>query len=277
MINPRLYQAANDILAEGSVGVNDEVTFSAHGETRLMPGFKSPVGSKLIVDNNGCDFGSGVTDVQELLDIGYYPLELYYGGVPLEAIYGKTYQNGVIFFLDTANEYHFDGLLAAHDPKYPNGPGVAWDYNSQDNPYVPNVMSDPPIGIGANFGDGEANTQRTAFNVSGISVIRDVFTHVEYYDGADYRHWFMPSIQTLKVLRDNLYPYDNGQLYWSSTEYDAEHAWALDTDSPNSQPVKMHVSSIANAHPIRWFRDGCDPELDNSLEIQDLLDNCMSP
>ncbi len=61
--------------------------------------------------------------LSELLDEGASPLTMYTAGVPIDSLYGQTYAGGLIFYLDTLNNYFFEGLVAASEDQSTGG---AW-------------------------------------------------------------------------------------------------------------------------------------------------------
>jgi hypothetical protein len=58
--------------------------------------------TKAYVDQMLLNFGIslGSVGIQGLLDVGYCPLELLAAGAEKDSLYGKTYQGGLIFYLD---------------------------------------------------------------------------------------------------------------------------------------------------------------------------------
>jgi len=173
--------------------------------------------------NGSCDCPAGYTgtncqsfdinEVQALLDAGETPLTLYNSGIPLSNLYGKTYQGGLIFYLNTNTG---TGLVAA-----PSDQGDAgWGCEEIDIPNLYNVEDavEPPQAEtfpGARIGDGNANTDAilAGCNQGGIAArqCRDLGPT-----------WFLPSRGELYLmyinLRANGHGGLNGDIYWSSTE-----------------------------------------------------------
>lgn len=67
-----------------------------------------------------------IDTIQNMLDSGRTPLEIYNEGIPVEDIYGKTYQGGLIAYLNTSDG---TGLICA---PYLSGRsyGYLWDVRS---------------------------------------------------------------------------------------------------------------------------------------------------
>jgi len=169
------------------------------------------------------------TKVQLLLDSGVRPIDLYDGGIPLSSLYGKTYEGGLIFYLNTNNG---TGFVAAQVDQ-----GVAvWGCAGVDIPGLNNVTELPPSSAGVEtisgtrIGDGKANTDAILAACTGndesARLCRDL--------GVD---WFLPSRGELKLMYTNLHTNGHGNFstddnggnswygYWSSTEYDISNAW----------------------------------------------------
>jgi hypothetical protein len=170
------------------------------------------------------DLIDGGFTIQELLDGGQTPFVLFNGGVALDAIYGKTYQGGLIFFIDTTNAYSFEGLVAAASDQSSN---AEWGCMFTDIPGAPNVTSDPPSGPGADIGSGADNTTAIVNNCG------DVFIAARLCDDLvlnGYDDWFLPSTAELNLIYTNLHEDGLGgfieDFYWSSTEFDDRYAWA---------------------------------------------------
>ena len=161
------------------------------------------------------------TQVQKLLDSGNHtPLELYNGGISLDDLYGKTYQGGLIFFVNT------------NPAMYPNFSGdgmvcTAVDYGNFDAWGCYGVTG----ATGSEVGDGPSNTQAILnTNNNGNCSATPASTIIcndlvlEGYDD-----WFLPSIGEVQLIYDNLHVnghsnfLGNIRRYQSSTEIDADH------------------------------------------------------
>jgi hypothetical protein len=168
---------------------------------------------------------AGGVSIVDLFDIGATPLDIYNGGVPKDTLYGKMYQGGLIFYLDTHDTIPgIAGLVAA---PMDQSTATEWGCIGTDIPNVPNVTVSPPSGFGANVGDGQMNTDSILTHgcVFGFPAANmcDTLTLNGYDD------WFLPSILELGEMYTNLHLSGYGSFawnyYWSSTEYDGSYAW----------------------------------------------------
>lgn len=166
-----------------------------------------------------CEFFD-VVWTQFLLNSGQTPLALYKGGIPLNSLFGKIYQEGLIFYLDTING---NGLVAATADQAME---MHWGCNGKDIAGLMNVKTDPfptrpEIAEGARIGDGKNNTNAilsACAEIGAAKLCRDF--------GND---WFLPSRGELNLMYNNLHANGHGYFaldgYWSSTEYDGLYAW----------------------------------------------------
>jgi hypothetical protein len=156
--------------------------------------------------------------VQQRLDFGETPIEIYNSDNSLlDSLYGKTYQGGLIAYLNTSTGA---GLIAAPEDQ---SVGAEWGCTGTDIDGLPNVTIDPPSGSGAEVGHGATNTA-VILNWCTSSGIAAAIC-ASYDDGT----WFLPSTGELNLMYTNLYQAGLGGFaadwYWSSTEYDFNDAW----------------------------------------------------
>ena len=152
-----------------------------------------------------CELFDTTSLVQALLNAGQTPKALFDLGISLDSLYGKTYMDGLIFYLNTTDG---KGLVAAKE--------------NQSNDAEWGCISSGVNAYGALIGDGAANTTAilTRCMDDGIAakLCRDLGTN-----------WFLPSKEELSLMRANLYINGHGgftnYLYWSSTEFDINFAW----------------------------------------------------
>jgi len=212
--------AAQDAATKAYVDANesDGQTLSINCDTLFISG-----GNYLIISAL-----NEPKSVQARLDAGGTPIGLYNDAcnpVPLDSLWGKTYQGGLITYLNTSNG---SGLVAA--PNDFAGPSYQWGCYGTDLAGVPNVPCCSPIGPGAEIGDGVTNTAAIVADSCqmGEGLISAAEACANYDDGT-YSDWFLPSIAELNEIYTNLYLNGLGGLaaafYLSSTEADSILAW----------------------------------------------------
>jgi len=161
-----------------------------------------------------------LTKIQELLDAGQSPKTIFDGGAPLEDLYGKMYNEGLIFYLDTISG---SGLVTATEDQ---SSSFQWGCNSEDIIGLPNIENIPPMsGLeteeGARLGDGPENTDKIILECSSsvAQLCRDLG-----------EEWFLPSREELNLMYNNLHRNGHASfdiaVYWSSTEYDELSSWS---------------------------------------------------
>ena len=175
------------------------------------------------------DAGVGI---QGILDAGTCPLELIAAGIPLDSLYGKTYQGGLIFYVDDQDTIpEMKGLVAAPQDQDFEGD---WGCFGTDLP-IPNVTSGPS-GAGAEIGDGATNT--VGIDTAGCSVAGDAAVICANLGLDGYEDWFFPSAKELNEMHQKIGPgaatHINNignfavSFYWSSTEASSNWAWGQD-------------------------------------------------
>ena len=136
-----------------------------------------------------------------------------------EARVGDIRAGGVVFWVDPSDNRH--GLVAAMSDY---ATYVEWGCYGTDLPNVPNVTSSPPIGLGAEIGDGVSNTNAILNDCPSAPAALAARSL-----GTD---WFLPSINELNQMYDNRATLEAvsgftafSDYYWSSTEVDSGIAW----------------------------------------------------
>jgi len=144
-----------------------------------------------------------VTKVQVLLDLGITPKVLFDSGVPLDSFYGKLYQGGLIYYMNTATG---NGLVAST----PVSISAEWGcWQSQING-----------ADGSGVGDGQQNTIDILSGCAESGIAARGCDQLELNGQSD---WFMPSKDELRLMHENLHlngfgDFQAGGQYWSSTE-----------------------------------------------------------
>lgn len=171
-----------------------------------------------------------LSKIQLLLNSGETPKSLYDLGVPLDSLYGKTYNEGLIFYLDTTSGY---GLVAALSSYIPYSP-TFWGCPLTNISAVENIidchgnsgcMQPVPIESepGARIGDGITNTNAILAECTDTTNAASLCRSL----GED---WFLPSRGELNLMYVNLHLNGYGDFenhsFLSSTEGQLDyHIW----------------------------------------------------
>jgi hypothetical protein len=194
--------------------------------------------------------GAGVS-VTDLLAGGVSPIDIYNGGAIIDSLYGKSYQGGLIFYLDTLDVHPlFEGLVAASSDQ---SLYAEWGCPSESVPGAD----------GTAIGTGNQNTIDIDLYCTDPGLAADTCANL-ILNGYD--DWFLPSQDELNLMWENLADSDgdNNNLglsdpnnlggfltggYWSSSEIDAVEAWRQSFLEGNLVPQPK-----ANAYIVRAIR-----------------------
>ena len=176
--------------------------------------------------------------VQQRLDGVFMPAEtpkqIYDNGIPLDSLYGKTYQGGLIAYLNTATG---TGLIAATSDQ---SSAIQWF----------NGIFTTTGATGTAIGTGQSNTNAIIASQGAGSYAASLCDGYSVTVGAvTYADWFLPSKDELYEMYKNLHRYNCsaaapggqnstscstslggfasniGNYYWSSTENNNFLAW----------------------------------------------------
>jgi len=150
------------------------------------------------------DYIEVISTLQKRLDCGETPFQIYQSDYNLlESLYGKYYQGGLIYFLNTSNG---TGLVAAPEDQ---GVDIIWGGSI-------------PYGLSAVLYTGLNNTNRIVsyYNSTNSYAARICYNYTR--DGYD--DWFLPSLNELSMMHLNLHKNGYGDFnstpgyieYWSS-------------------------------------------------------------
>ena len=164
--------------------------------------------------------------VQERIDRGATPFQIYQSGFPLDSLYGKIYAGGYIFYLDEQDTLAgLKGMVASLNDLDDMGDFLhPWGCDTLNDP-TPPVTNFPPSGEWADIGQGSSNTDSIV--AYACPILESVATMCDDYSSDGYSDWFLPSIQELHEMYNRIgpgapSPNDNigdfqSEEYWSST------------------------------------------------------------
>jgi len=108
------------------------------------------------------------------------------------------------------------------------------------------------------IGNGESNTE-----IIVTAFLKDSETGrpaqlCSDYSGGSQTDWFLPSLGELKIMHDNLKNIQTllgleGILYWSSSEYDENHAWFVNFGNGFTYSNYLKSDDFRFVRPIRAF------------------------
>jgi hypothetical protein len=200
---------------QGTTGTNGKnslinTTTEAAGNNCVNGGVKIEVG--LDLNNNGtletseinnnntkyiCNVNSSNLTLQERLDLGENPFTLINSGIPINNFYGKNYQGGLIFYLDSTTS---SGLVVTN-----------YNVKGQGNYGCYNVN----IATGSGIFDGLQNTINTVYNGCANYNHPATVCYNLIYNGYD--DWYLPSSGEAMKIVNNI-PGWNQYEFWTSTQ-----------------------------------------------------------
>ncbi len=143
--------------------------------------------------------------VQQRLDNGEAPIDIYNSNIPLDSIYGKSFQGGIIYYLDIT---WGNGLVAAPNDQ---STGIIWDPNQPGG----SGTAGTNVGIGA----GNANTANIVAQIGAGTYAAETCLNLTLNGYSD---WLLPSKDELAAMYTNLHLNGLGNFtntsYWSSSE-----------------------------------------------------------
>ena len=204
-----------------------------------MKNFKNSfLGKSLIIVFLFIPFFTMAQTVQQRLDSNETPKLIFNSGVPLDSLYGKTYQGGLIFYMDTVIG---NGLVCAPSDQ---STGAQWGCSGTSIEGTSDALY-----------AGHANTNAIVAGCSDTGIAAKLC-----YDLVlnSYSDWYLPSQSELVLMYVNLYLQGHGGLsgggYWTSTQY--ESLYALMKYFFNGNPFAINKNNSLNVRAIRCF---CSP------------------
>ena len=229
------------ILLITTISMMWNVTISAQGVEILSSGsiknVSTPVDDQDAVTKGYIDslfislgLALGGDAIQRLLNLGYEPLDIVSNGVPIDSLYSRTYQGGLIFYLDVLDTLpDVKGMVAA---PVDQSTGAGWGCDT----------TSIPGSAGTAIGTGNQNTIDIEAGCATDSIAADICANLDFNGFTD---WFLPSKDELNLMWENLHRFGcslddstcltalgvfAGSLYWSSSEFDDSNAWGQNFD-----------------------------------------------
>lgn len=235
-----------DLLASG-ISIQDLLTAGVSIQDLILSG--ATIQNLLLAGISIQDLITAGVSIQELLDVNQTPLALFNSGVLLDSLYGKTFEGGLIFYLNTSTG---EGLVAA-----PSDQGAFYEWGCINNAITG--------ADGIVIGTGSQNTTDIINGCPTSDIAAKICEELNLNDKMD---WFLPSKDELNLMWENLAdsdgngdnygPTDPGNLggflvefYWSSSEFDSEKAWFQYFS--NGQLVNGTKSTYFHIRAARFF------------------------
>ena len=162
-----------------------------------------------------------------------------------EARVGDIRAGGVVFWVDPSDNRH--GLVVAFSDV---ATSEKWGCYGIDLSNVPNVTSNPPVGLGAEIGDGFNNTN---------DILTDCPTAPAAFAARSLgAQWFLPSAKEFNQMYINKTTLEGvsgftafSNFYWSSTEHDLFIAWFQDFG--NGFQYSLNKDTTGSVRAVRAF------------------------
>lgn len=190
-----------------------------------------------VTPNDSIDSGSNNNtvdpkSVQGRLNQGISPVIIYNSdNTLLDSLYGKTYQGGLIFYLNMADS---SGMVASSV----DNASSDWGCNTT---FLAEFICDNgfciPLDVyasGQSVGDGLKNSQEMADQCPGSVAHQSLDLVV-----GEYTDWYLPSLQEAKFMYNKL-GLTGG--YWTSSQDSEEYAWSVTSSTDGA----IHLTSKKN-------------------------------
>tara|TARA_B100000963_G_scaffold197214_1_gene171625 strand:+ start:111 stop:6728 length:6618 start_codon:yes stop_codon:yes gene_type:complete len=195
------------------------------------------------------------SSVQQLLNNGFTPSDLLYSGVIVDSLYGKVYQDGIIYHIDSVSIF----LASLKEDEFQAEFGC-------NGTFINNTSTN----LGTGLSNSQSIIQQCASNNIAANLCLSLIT--DYHSD-----WFMPSRDELQLMYSNLKTngygdFDENTIYWSSsngfgTPY---RAWIVNFsdgslgnyDSKNEilnvRPTRLHPISQSSSYQSPVNNVSCD-------------------
>ncbi len=176
-------------------------------------------------------------------------MELLEAGILKDSLYGKTFQGGLIFYLDDHDS--IPGVKGYVSLPYDQSMGIEWGC------YLELVPGADGTVIGTGYQNtidiGSANNLQCAGDIKAVDVC---FGNINGFDD-----WFLPSRDQLTAMYLKIGPGATGAntniggfeglIYWSSSEINVEDSWVVFFNSGIQN--NFSKDNYARVRPIRAF------------------------
>ncbi len=200
------------------------------GETYYLRAYAS--------NNEGTAYGNtisfvGTASIQQMLDFGIRPMAIVNMGFPVDSLYGKAYDEGIIVSLDLEDG---GGLLCAPD-----------DYTSAEW-----GCSGLETGaVGTIIGTGKYNTRQ----ITDVCIMSMIAADLaRYYNNGWYTDWYLPSQDEMMLVfsRSEYISGLSASPYWTSTE-SSTNSQNMAVIITNGIATESAKSNIFTFRPMRHF------------------------
>lgn len=163
--------------------------------------------------------------VQDKLNEGSNPQQIIDEGHPLDSLYGKEFQAGIIFYYDTIN--HTGMVMSKKDIHYPydiNATKIYWNC-------VDTITGATATRIGRGKSNSEkiVSTRCKLYNTDEKKWMLGPADLCDLYSVNGFDNWYLPSKDELNQIYLNLAKPDRysflNHMYWTSSEKNESFAW----------------------------------------------------
>jgi hypothetical protein len=163
--------------------------------------------------------------VQIKLNEGSSPEQIVKEGYPIDSLYGKEFQEGIIFYYDSIK--HTGMVMSKKDIHYPydiNATKIYW-----------NCVDTVTGAKGTRIGNGKENSKKIIatrcklYNTEEKAWMLGPADLCDLYHTVHYKDWYLPSKDELNQIYLHLAKPDRysflNHMYWSSSEKNGRFAW----------------------------------------------------
>lgn len=172
-------------------------------------------------------------DIQERLNAGQKPMDIVAAGFPVADLYGKTYQGGLIFYVDIYDQIPgVDGMVVS--PAVISG-GL-WGCKGTS------------VTTAEALDKGRANTDAILTACDEASIAASIARN---FKGGAFNDWSLPSKEELQQILNNLSVFLGS--FWSSSEIDDATAYYAQSGASVTFAAGKKAALFANVIAVRSF------------------------